>query len=162
MFDADAHEQINAALRQSLADCMPESSGGFIAVWDGPDTYQTSPMGDLAATYAEHRSAGLGVTAALNALAAEIRADERGRPDRHLVGIGLIGHAPVGAIGPVASLLAVIEDCVHQVAWPHEQALPTWEIKPVTEVDNQACAAYAAALADLLDALTGPGVGGAR
>lgn len=162
MLDPEVHEQINAALRQSLADRMPGSLGDLIAVRDLPGTFQVTPMGDLAVTYGEHRAAGVGVTDALDALAAEIRTDGRGQPDPHLIGIGLIGHGPVGAIGPVASLLAVVDTCVHQIVWPHAQAQPTWDIKPVAEVDDEGCAAYVAALKGLLDACTGRTRGGAR
>jgi len=162
MFAPEEHEQINAALRQSLADCMPAGSGGIIAVWDQPEAYQVAPVGDLAVAYGEHRAVGLGVQEALAALADEIRADAGRLSEPHLVGIGLIGHAPVGAIGPVASLLAVIDDSVHQIAWPHAQGQPAWEIKPVTAVEGKDCAAYVAAVADLLDALTGPVEGDAR
>jgi hypothetical protein len=162
MLDPEVHEEINAGMRQSLADCMPRGTGGIVAVWYGPEQSQVAHAGELGATYAEHRAAGLGVTAALETLAAEIRADERGRPDPHLVGIGLVGHAPVGTIGLVASLLGVIDSRVHQIVWPHAQAVPTWEIKAVTEVDDEDCAAYVAALGDLLDALTGVDEGGAQ
>jgi hypothetical protein len=162
MLDPEVHEEINAGLRQSLADCMPKGTGGIVAVWYGPEQPQVAHASDLGTTYAEHRSAGLGVTAALGALATEIRADERGRPDPRLVGIGLVGHAPVEAIGLVASLLAVIDFRVHQIVWPHAQAVPTWEIKQVDEVDDEDCATYVAALCDLLDALTGQVEGGAR
>lgn len=162
MLDPEAHEQINAALRQSLADRMPDSLGDFIAVRDLPGTFQVAPMGDLAVTYVEHRAAGLGVTDALGALAAEIHADGGRRSDPDLVGLGLIGHGPVRPIGAVASLLAVVDARVHQIVWPHTQAQPAWDIKPVTEVDDEACAAYLAGLQTLLDALIGTDDGGAR
>jgi hypothetical protein len=160
--DAEAQQQINAALRQMLADSMSEGSGGFIGVWDLPDRYQVAHIGDLAVTYAEQRSAGLGVMAALNTVAAEIRADERSQPDSHLVGLGLIGHAYMGPNGVVASLLALVEGWSHEILWLHAQAQPTWKIRPVADADDEDCATYLNALSNLIDALTGPACGGAK
>lgn len=161
MLDPEVHEEINAGMRQALADCMPAGSGGIVAVWDQPETYQVAPMDDLAVTFAEHRMAGLDVLAALGALAAEIRTDHRTGPEAHLIGLGLIGHAHTGPSGDVASMLAVVDGWSHQILWPHAQATPVWDVKPVPEVDDEGCAAYLAALGDLLDALTGPAEGGA-
>lgn len=160
--DAEAQQQVNAALRQALADSMPEGSGGFIGIWDLPDRYQVARMGDLAVTYAEHRSAGLGIMAALDAMAAEIRADECSQPDPHLVGLGLIGHAYMGPNGVVASLLAFVEGRSHEILWLHNQAQPTWKIRPETDVDDENCATYLKALSNLINALTSPACGGAR
>ncbi|MEU6858501.1 hypothetical protein AB0B28_06470 [Glycomyces sp. NPDC046736] len=159
MLNATVHEQINAGLRQSLADCMPTGSGGIIAVRDLPEQYEVAPMDDLTAAYGELRMTALGVTDALAALTAEIRSNANAS-DAHLVGIGLIGHAPIGTIGMVATLLAVVDGHVHQITWPHEQAMPIWEIKPRAEVDDAGCAAYAAAVQDLLDALASATEGG--
>ncbi|MCD0444282.1 hypothetical protein LO763_11680 [Glycomyces sp. A-F 0318] len=162
MLDLNVHEQINTGLRQALADCMPTGSGGIIAVRGLPEKYEIAPMADLTATYGEHRMTGLGVAAALGALAVEIRSSAS-VPEPHLIGIGLIAHAPVGTIGTVAILLAVVDGHVHQITWPHEQGTPVWEIKPTENVDDADCAAYAAAAHDLLTALTGANdEGGAR
>lgn len=161
MLDANAHDEINAGLRQVLAGCMPTSSGGILAVWNEAEQYRVAFMDDLTVTFAEHRMAGLDGPDALAALADEIRADRRTGPESHLIGVGIIGHAAMEC-GEVGSAFAVVDGWSHQVVWPHRNASPVWEIKPADEVDDETCVAYLDAFADLLDALTGPAEGGTR
>ncbi|MCC3762586.1 hypothetical protein K3N28_05820 [Glycomyces sp. TRM65418] len=162
MLDADTHQQINAALRQTLANSMPTCRGGIVAVWDLPRRYQVALMDDLAATFVEHRMAGLDIFAAFDALVTELRTDDHTQIEEHLIGLGLIGHAHMGSRGRVASLLALVDGWSHEILWPHAQAMPVWEVKPVADVDDEDCAVYLAALADLFNALTGRAEGGAR
>lgn len=162
MLDPEAHDEINAGLRQVLAGCMPTSSGGILAVWNGAEQYRVALMDDLAVTFAEHRMVGLDGPDALAALADEIRADRHGRPEPHLIGVGIIGHAAMERCGEVASAFAVVDGKSHQVVWPHRHASPVWEIKLATDVNDETCVAYLAAFTDLLDALTGAAEGGTR
>lgn len=162
MLDANAHDEINAGLRQVLAGCMPTSSGGILAVWNEAEQYRVAFMDDLTVTFAEHRMAGLDIFTAFDAVTTELRTDDRAEPEEHLIGLGLIGHADMGRCGEVASLLALVDGRSHEILWPHNQALPAWEIKPVADVDDEDCTAFLTALADLIDALTGRAKGGAQ
>jgi hypothetical protein len=154
-FDPETHQQINAGLRQSLADCMPDASGGFVGVWDLPDRHEVTPMSDLAVPFFEHRMAGLDIPPAIECLVAEVGADTRRGPEPDLIGIGLIGHANMGLNGKVASVLAAVDGVSRQILWPHEQAQPTWEVKSASEVNDEDCTAIVGALANLLTALRG-------
>lgn len=155
--DTEAHRQVNAALRQMLADSMPDASGGIVAIRDLPDRFQALHMGDLTATLRENRMAGLDLLDALAALVAEVRADVHRQADPNLIGIGLIGHAFMGPNGNVASLLATVDGVSHQIMWPHSKAQPTWEIKAMAEVGDEDCAAYLVAAQNLIEALAGQG-----
>lgn len=152
----EAHERINAALRQTLADCLPGGMGGIAGIWDRDDRWTVAPMPDLAATFEEHRMAGLGVDVALEALAAEVQDDANARLEVGLVGVGIIGRAPTSESGVVGTCVAAVESQGHLISWPVDQAAPVWSIKPLDQVGGGQASTVAAALHRLHEALSRP------
>ncbi|GAB4001333.1 hypothetical protein GCM10029992_36520 [Glycomyces albus] len=131
--DAQAHEQVNAALRQLLADCLPAGLGGLCGIWDEPGQYRVEAMPDLSATFAEHRMAGLDVHAALSELADELASGRARSVEPGLIGLGLIGRAPTGRSGKTGTCVAAVADRIHLIAWPMRQVAPVWSIKSATK-----------------------------